>query len=38
MKALHALENVELYLYTSLHKNFAEKILKKLGIEDYFPE
>lgn len=38
LKALSALDNVELYLYTSLDKHFTEKILQKLGIEEYFPE
>lgn len=38
MKGISSLENVELYLYTSLNKNFTSKLLKKLSIEQYFPE
>lgn len=32
------MENVQLYLYTSLQKEFTSRILRKLGIEHYFPE
>ena len=37
LKNLKSLNNIELYLYTSLSKSFAESVLKKIGIDDIFP-
>jgi len=38
LKSVQACPNVEIYLYTCLNKKFAEVLLKKLGIDDFFPQ